>query len=65
MAYLADEFPGDIHIALGMTSRQEEEEIVSFFEKKGRSASVVLYACISGYPVPFEDVSLLEITRLM
>jgi N-acetylneuraminate synthase len=64
MEYLADEFPGDIHIALGMTSRQEEEEIVSFFEKKGRSASVVLYACTSGYPVPFEDASLLEITRL-
>ncbi len=64
MAYLADEFLGDIHIALGMTSRQEEEEIVSFFEKKGRLASVVLYACTSGYPVPFEDVSLLEITRL-
>jgi len=25
---------------------------------------VVLYACTSGYPVPFEDASLLEITRL-
>jgi N-acetylneuraminate synthase len=64
MTYLADEFPGDIHISLGMTSREEEREIVSFFSAKGRSSSVVLYACTSGYPVPFEDVALLEIRRL-
>lgn len=25
---------------------------------------MVLYACVSGYPVPMEDLSLLEITRL-
>ena len=64
MGYLAGEFPGDIHVALGMTSRGEEEQIVGFFERKRRLASVVLYACTSGYPVPFEDVSLLEIRRL-
>jgi sialic acid synthase len=64
LSYLADEFAGDIHVAVGMTSREEEEQLVSFFERKKRSTSVVLYACTSGYPVPFEDVSLLEIRRL-
>jgi len=64
LSYLADEFPGDIHLSLGMTTRQEEEGIVRFFEGKRRLADVVLYACTSGYPVRFEDVSLLEIRRL-
>lgn len=65
VGYLADDFPGDIHVALGMTSREEEERIVSFLYHKHRAASVVLYACTSGYPVPFEDVALLEIRRLV
>lgn len=64
LEYLADECSGDIHIALGMTSREEEEQIVSFLDTKRRLNSVVLYACTSGYPVPFEDVALLEIKRL-
>jgi N-acetylneuraminate synthase len=61
---LADEFGGEIHVSLGMTTHAEEEQIVQFFEKKGRAKDVVLYSCTSGYPVPFEDICLLEITRL-
>ena len=38
--------------------------IVSFFEKHKRAKDVVLYSCTSGYPVAFEDICLLEITRL-
>ena len=64
VGYLADEYWGDIHVALGMTNHDEEERIVKFLEDKGRAQSVVLYACTSGYPVPFEDVALLEIRRL-
>src|ERR1022692_1216877 len=64
MAYLADEFPGDIHVSLGMTTREEERQIVDFLDRKRRLPSVVLYACTSGYPVPFEDVCLLEVRRL-
>ena len=64
IGYLADEYWGDIHVALGMTNHDEEERIVKFLEDKGRAQSVVLYACTSGYPVPFEDVALLEIRRL-
>ena len=65
IGYLCDHFDGDIHASLGMTTRAEEEKLISFVEKKGRSKSLVLYACTSGYPVPFEDVCLREISRLI
>ena len=61
---LRDNFLGDIHISFGMTSQIEEELIVSFFEKNNQSHRLVLYSCTSGYPVSFEDVCLLEITRI-
>lgn len=61
---LCDEHGGEIHVSLGMTTREEEELIVRFFEDRGRAQDLVLYACTSGYPVEFADVALLEITRL-
>lgn len=61
---LCNEYEGEIHLSLGMTSKEEEETIVSFFEDKGRARDLVIYCCTSGYPVPFEDVCLLEISRL-
>lgn len=64
LQYLCDDFPGEIHLSFGMTSKAEEESIVSFFEQNGRAKDVVLYNCTSGYPVPFEDICLLEITRM-
>lgn len=64
LEYLCDQYEGEIHLSLGMTSKEEEEKIVSFFEEKGRAKDLVIYSCTSGYPVPFEDVCLLEITRL-
>ena len=62
--HICANFDGEIHLSLGMTTREEEEKIVSFFEQNGRNKDLVLYSCVSGYPVPFEDISLLEITRL-
>ncbi|MEN6453520.1 MAG: N-acetylneuraminate synthase family protein [Prolixibacteraceae bacterium] len=62
--YLCDRYRGEIHLSLGMTTREEEELIVSFFESKKRNHDLVLYSCTSGYPVPFEDVCLLELPRL-
>lgn len=64
LAYLCDHYDGEIHLSFGMTTQQEEEEIVSFFESKGKSQNLIIYSCTSGYPVPFEDISLLEIKRL-
>lgn len=64
LEYLCDNYKGEIHLSFGMTTHEEEEEIVSFFESKGRNKDLVIYSCTSGYPVPFEDISLLEITRI-
>jgi N-acetylneuraminate synthase len=65
LGWLCDNFKGEIHVSTGMTSKDEIEDLIAFFESKGKNKDVVLYACTSGYPVPFEDVCLLEITRLI
>jgi N-acetylneuraminate synthase len=64
LGYLCDNFPGEIHFSVGMTTQDEEDKIVNFLVEKGRAKDAVLYSCTSGYPVDFEDVCLLEITRL-
>ncbi len=62
--FLCMEFEGEIHVSLGMSDRAEELKIIEFYERMGRSKDLIIYACTSGYPVPFEDVCLLEIQRL-
>ena len=64
LSYLCKNYEGEIHLSLGMTSKEEEEKIVSFFEQERRAKDLVIYSCTSGYPVPFEDICLLEIKRL-
>ncbi len=64
LGVLADEYKGEIHVSLGMTTKEEEERIVDFFVQRGRAKDLVLYACTSGYPVAFDELCLLEITRL-
>jgi N-acetylneuraminate synthase len=64
LRYLCDEFGGEIHLSLGMTTKAEEVQIVRLFEDKDRARDLVVYSCTSGYPVPFEDICLFEITRL-
>jgi len=62
---LRDEFSGQVQISVGMTNRQEIDEIVKFFEDTGQAKTrLLIYACTSGYPVPAKDVSLLEINWL-
>jgi len=62
--WLCDNYKGEIHISTGMTTHEETDTLIDFFERKNRAKDVVLYACTSGYPVPFEDVALYEIIRL-
>ena len=64
LEWLCNHYRGEIHLSFGMTTHEEEEKIVDLFEKRGRAKDLVLYSCTSGYPVPFEDLCLLEITRL-
>lgn len=62
---LRDEYTGEVHLSFGMTNQDEEKKIVEFFEETGQAKErLVIYSCTSGYPVPFKDVCLLEISRL-
>jgi N-acetylneuraminate synthase len=64
LEYLCQHFKGQIQLSFGMTTHKEEEQIVQFFEKHKRAKDLLIYSCTSGYPVPFEDICLLEIVRL-
>jgi N-acetylneuraminate synthase len=64
LEYLCSSYAGQIHLSMGMTTHDEEEKIVSFFEDKKRNMDLVIYSCTSGYPVSFEDICLHEISRL-
>lgn len=64
ITWLCDHYKGEIHISLGMTTHEEEEKLIQLFQEKGRNKDLVLYVCTSGYPVKFNDVCLLEITRI-
>ena len=64
LSYLCDNYKGEIHVSTGMTTKKEIEDLVLFFEEKRRSKDLVLYNCTSGYPVPFEDICLLDINLL-
>jgi N-acetylneuraminate synthase len=64
LEYLCLNYKGEIHLSFGMTTHAEEEHIIKFFEDHKRAKDLVIYSCTSGYPVAFEDICLLEITRL-
>ena len=64
LQWLCDNYEGEIQLSFGMTTQQEEEQIVTLFERNKRAKDLILYNCTSGYPVPFEDVCLLEIERM-
>lgn len=60
---LRDNYTGQLHISLGMTTKEEEASLLSFLHDIPKER-IVLYSCTSGYPVPFDKVALLEISRL-
>lgn len=65
--YLIKNYSGQIHISLGMTTREERESIQKKYSTLHRDElwdRIVLYHCTSGYPVPFEKLYLSEITIL-
>lgn len=64
LQWLCDNYNGEIQVSFGMTTHDEEEKIISLFEKNGRNKDLVLFNCTSGYPVPYEDVCLLELERI-
>ncbi|MCL6294670.1 N-acetylneuraminate synthase family protein [Jejuia spongiicola] len=65
LTWLCKNYKGEIHISTGMTTKGEIEDLVKLFKKHNRNKDLVLYNCTSGYPVPFEDVCLLDINVLI
>mgnify|MGYP003851794973 CR=1 FL=1 len=65
LRYVCANYSGEIHVSTGMTTKSEIKELVEFFISHGRNQDVVLYNCTSGYPVPFEDIRLLEIVNFV
>ena len=64
LKWICDHYQGEIHVSTGMTDYAEIETLVEFFIQEGRNTDLVVYNCTSGYPVPYENICLLEITRL-
>ena len=64
LQWLCDNYKGEIQLSFGMTTHEEEEQIIRLFEENGRNKDLVIFNCTSGYPVPFQDVCLLELQRM-
>ena len=65
LEWLCENYDGELHISTGMTTKDEIEGLVNLFKKHKRNKDLVLYNCTSGYPVPFDDVCLLDINLLI
>lgn len=64
--YIDKNYSGDIHISLGMTTKEERKALIekyNFHQRPGKPR-YVFYHCVSGYPVPFEKIHLKEIAAL-
>jgi N-acetylneuraminate synthase len=65
LEWLCENYEGEIHVSTGMTTSTELDKLLELFKKHKRNKDVVLYYCVSGYPVPFEDLHLLEIKNFI
>ena len=61
---ICDTFKGEIHLSLGMTTDKEEKDIVDFIRSKKRLKDLVLYFCVSDYPVAVNNICLKQILKL-
>lgn len=62
LKYLDENFNGEVHISLGMTTREEEMRILESI--KNNRKNLVFFACTSAYPTKEDDICLLEVQRL-
>ena len=64
LKYLCINYKKDIHVSTGMTSKKNVKKIVNFFKKYKRNNSLILYSCVSDYPVNISNVNLLDVYEL-
>lgn len=62
--YIYNNSMSDIHISLGMTTKEERDRLVSHLLGNIDHRRFVLYHCTSAYPCPFEKLYLKEIEEL-
>ena len=66
MGHVYNNFKGEVHISLGMTSLIERKEIISQIAEWADCFSrTIFYHCTSIYPCPFENLYLNEIHNLV
>lgn len=65
ISVLYNEYGGDVHISLGMSSREEIEILVQEVLSQKSANRTVLYHCTSEYPCPFDRLYLLDISYLL
>jgi N-acetylneuraminate synthase len=65
LEWLCDNYSGELHVSLGMTTQEEERKIIDLFVQKKRNRDLTIYACSSDYPISCENACLLEISRLI
>jgi len=63
LSYIFENFKGEIHISMGMTTEEEIDKIFELSKKKNRSKDTVFYACTSTYPANHNQLYLNEITK--
>jgi len=64
LEWICENYKGKIQLSVGMTTKKELDNIINFFIKRKRNQDLILFSCTSGYPVPFKDLCLLEISKL-
>jgi len=62
--YIIDNYTGELHVSTGMITRKEKQTLFDFLTNRAKG-KVVVYHCTSGYPVPFEQIYLKEISGLV
>lgn len=62
--YIYNNFNGQIHLSLGMTSKYERSSIKNFLAENNRFQKTIVYHCTSIYPCPPERLFLNEIFSL-
>lgn len=65
ISYILNNSGADLHISLGMTTKDEINRIIKYLTGMKAQDRTILYACTSGYPVEFEDLCLKEISYLI
>lgn len=64
LSVLTEEYSGDLHISLGMITREEKQKLYAKYNELGIGERVILYHCTSEYPCPFEHLYLKELDNI-